>query len=123
MPGTARFRLASKPLTVADGIVLLLIVCWVVVTRVAASSNDRFESFYPSLAEAKKDGATDRGWIPDEILPSSSRNIHEVHDLSPSRQWCAFEFATDDPEKLRKSLKSIDVLPPSVRRVKPSTSR
>ena len=86
--------------------------------RLSAKFSDRYESFYPSLAEADKDGAITRGWIPDNILPGSSRDIHEVHNLSPSREWCAFEFATDDSEKLRKNLKSIDVLPPSVRRVR-----
>jgi hypothetical protein len=79
---------------------------------------DRTESFYPSLAEAAKDGAITRGWIPDDLLPSSSRAIHEVHDLSPSREWCAFDFATDDSENLRKNLKSIDALRSSVRRVR-----
>src|SRR6266700_3023305 len=118
MPGFGRFGHRSKPLAVTVGIVLLFLVVWVVVARLAASLNDRYESFYPSLAEADKDGAITRGWIPDDLLPSSSRAIHEVHDLSPSREWCAFEFATDDSEKLRKNLKSIDVLPSSVRRVR-----
>jgi hypothetical protein len=84
----------------------------------SSSLSDRYESFYPSLAEADKDGAITRGWIPDDLLPSSSRAIHELHDLSPSREWCAFEFATDDSQGLRKNLKSIDVLPLSVRRVR-----
>src|SRR5437016_14530914 len=87
MPGFGRFGHRSKPLAVTVGIVLLFLVVWVVVARLAASL-------------------------------SSSRAIHEVHDLSPSREWCAFEFATDDSEKLRKNLKSIDVLPSSVRRVR-----
>jgi hypothetical protein len=100
------------------GVGIVLIVSWVAGTRLAASFSDRYESFYPSLAEAEKDAAITRGWIPDDLLPSSSRAIHELHDLSPSREWCAFEFATDDSQKLRKSLKSIDVLPLSVRRIR-----
>jgi hypothetical protein len=66
---------------------------------------DRRESFYQSLVDAKKDGAIDRGWIPD-FLPESSRNIHELHDISPSTTWCAFEFLPTDPAALRKSLKA-----------------
>ena len=117
MPGAARFGRPSKPLAVAMGIVLILIVGWVVVARLAASLSDRYQSFYPSLAEADKDGAITRGWIPDDILPSSSRAIHEVHDLSPSTEWCAFEFDPADSQNLRKNLKRTDTLPVSVRRV------
>jgi hypothetical protein len=80
-----------------------------------ACHSDRFESFYPTLADADKDGAITRGWIPD--LPHSSRGIHEVHDLSPSTEWCAFEFVPTDSQVLRKNLKSVSPLPPSVRRV------
>lgn len=98
--------------------VILLIAAWLVFAWLSAKFSDRYESFYPSLTEADKDGAVTRGWIPDDILPHSSRNIREVHNLSPSREWCAFEFATDDSEKLRKNLKSVDVLPPSVRHVR-----
>ncbi len=65
------------------------------------SSHDQ-ESSYPVLANAKKDGAIARGWIP-EFLPNNSRNIHEVHDLSPSTVWCAFEFDPADAGSLREN--------------------
>jgi hypothetical protein len=74
------------------------------------------ESFYASLAEADKDWAITRGWIPD-FLPASSRTIHEVHDLSPSKEWCAFEFLPSDSQILRKKLNRFEALPSSVRRV------
>ena len=118
MPGFGRFGRPSKPVAVAAGIVIVIIVAWVVVARLSASFSDHYESFYPSLAEAEKDGAITRGWIPDDLLPSSSRAIHELHDLSPSQEWCAFEFATDDSQRLRKNLKNIAVLAPSVRSVR-----
>jgi hypothetical protein len=111
MPGAGRFGRPSKPIAIAVGILILLIAAWLVFTRLSAKFSDRYESFYPSLTEADKDGAITRGWIPDDILPSSSRNIHDIHDLSPSREWCAFEFATDDSDKLRKNLKRIDLIP------------
>jgi hypothetical protein len=111
MPGAARFGRPRKTLVVAVLIVFLLIVAWVV------GHSDRYESFYPSLAEAHKDGAITRGWIPDDLLPGSSRTIHEVHDLSPSTEWCAFEFDPADSQRLRKNLKSVEVIPAPVRRV------
>src|SRR6266568_9414471 len=118
MHGFGRIGTPSKPLVIAAVMIILLIGGWLVFARLSAKFSDRYESFYPSLAEADKDGAITRGWIPDNILPGSSRDIHEVHDLSPSREWCAFEFASDDAEKLRKNLKRIDLLPPSVRVVR-----
>lgn len=82
---------------------------------------DGKESFYPSLADAKMDEAVARGWIP-EYLPASSRAIHELGDLSPTREWCAFDFLPADSAGLRKSLKKVDVLPSSMMRV-PSPGR
>jgi hypothetical protein len=79
--------------------------------------DDRHESFYPALADAQKDGATDRGWVPDDLLPGSVHSIHEVHDLSPSVEWCAFEFASEDSKKLRSGLKAINTLPGPLHRV------
>jgi hypothetical protein len=117
MPGAARVGRPSKLLAAAVGIVLLLIVAWIVVGRLAATFNDSFESFYPSLAEAKKDGAIARGWIPDEFMPPSSRAIHEIHDLSPSTEWCAFQFLPTDSEHLLRNLKSVDLRPPTLRQV------
>jgi len=92
---------------------LLVVVCS---GFLVGCHSDRRESFYPSLSDAKKDGALDRGWIPD-FLPDSSHAIHEVHDNSPSTTWCAFEFLPTDSQGLRKSLKSVDSLAPSVRTV------
>jgi hypothetical protein len=117
MPGFGRFGRPGKPVAVAAGIVIVLIVAWVVVARLSASFSDRYESFYASLAEAEKDGAITRGWIPDEFLPRSSRSIHEVHDLSPSTEWCAFEFAPTDSQNLLSKLKHVEVLPPPLRHV------
>lgn len=98
----------------AKALLLITILC--VTCGLIACHGDRRESFYPSLADAKKDGAIDRGWIPD-FLPASSRTIHEVHDISPSTTWCAFEFLPNDSQGLRKSLKSLDAPVPPVRSV------
>jgi len=117
VPRFERFRHPSKRLAILLGIVLSFIVAWVVVARFSASLGDRYESSYASLAEAASDGAITRGWIPDEFLPRSSRSIHEVHNLSPSREWCAFEFVPSDSQNLLTNLKHLDVLPGPVKHV------
>jgi hypothetical protein len=96
---------------------ILALLCVGLTCALAGCRSDRTESFYPSLAEADKDGAITRGWIPDEFLPQSSRAIHEVHDLSPSSEWCAFEFVPTDSQNILRNLKGVDVLPPSIGRV------
>ncbi len=96
---------------------LLPVLCISMTSILVAGCGDRHESFYPSLADADKGGAITHDWIPDDLLPGSSRAIHEVHELSPSTEWCAFEFLPTDSQGLRKSLKNVDALPPSVRRV------
>jgi hypothetical protein len=97
-------------------VLFVAILCGGLTSALVACHGDHRESFYPSLADAKKQGAIDRGWIPD-YLPESSRVIHEVHDISPSTTWCAFEFLPSDSNGLQKKLNSIDALTPSVRRV------
>ncbi len=84
------------------GALAILSVCTLV-----ACHGDRRESFYPSLADAEKAGAIDRGWVPD-FLPMSSHSIHEVHDPSPSTTWCAFEFPPGEPRSFRKHLDSAE---------------
>lgn len=116
MPGFGRSRRLSKPLVIVVGI-LGVVVAWVVVAHVTRGPSDRFESFYPSLAEADKSGAITHGWIPDEFLPRSSRSIHELHDLSPSTEWCAFEFAPTDTQNILKSLSRVSVPPLAVKYV------
>jgi hypothetical protein len=96
---------------------LMAVLCVGLASVLLACRSDRRESFYASLAEADKAGAITHGWIPDNLLPGSSRAIHEVHEISPSTEWCAFEFLPNDAQGLRKNLKSVDALPPSARRV------
>ena len=95
---------------------LAVVLCFGFACGLVACRSDRRESFYPALADADKDGAITRGWIPG-FLPGSSRTIHEVHGISPSTEWCGFEFLPTESQNLRKTLKSVDPLPPSVSRV------
>lgn len=96
---------------------LLAVLCVGLTPYLLGCGGDRRESFYPSLADADKAEASARSWIPNDLLPGSSRAIHEVHEISPSMEWCAFEFLPTDSQGLRKNLKSVDALPPSVRHV------
>ena len=73
------------------------------VSLLAACHSDRPESFYASLADVRKAEASAQSWIPDDILPASSRTIHVVGDLSPSKEWCAFEFLPTDSQNLLNS--------------------
>ncbi len=45
--------------------------------------------YYPSLSDAQKRGAIKRGWIPS-ILPPSSTEIHEQHDIDTNETWIKF---------------------------------
>jgi len=45
-----------------------------------AGGNKPRESSYHTLADARKDGAIDRGWIPN-YSPQTSRDIHEIHRI------------------------------------------
>jgi len=118
MLGPARFERHGKLVAVTIGVVLLPILVWTVAARLSVPFNDRYESFYPSLVEADKDGAITRGWIPDEFMPRSSRSIHEVHDLSPSTEWCAFEFLPADFENLVRNLERADAALEDVQKIR-----
>lgn len=83
-----------------------------------ACGRDRNEGFYQTLADANRGGEITRGWIPEELMPSSSRAIHLVEELSPSREWCAFELLPTDSERLQTNLKSVDALPTTVKHIR-----
>ena len=117
MPGFGRFAHPSKPLAIALGFVFVFTAAWVAIAHFSASRDDRYESFYASLADADKAGEITRGWLPEQFLPTSARSIHELHELSPSREWCAFEFLPADSRNLHTKLKHLDVLPKSVSQV------
>jgi hypothetical protein len=105
MGATKKFLFAS---VFCSGLVFVLVAC----------HSDRPESFYASLADVRKAEASAQSWIPDDILPASSRTIHVVGELSPSKEWCAFEFLPTDSQNLLKNLKSFDALPPPVKYVR-----
>jgi hypothetical protein len=94
------------------------VFCSGLVSALVACHSDRPESFYASLADVRKAEASAQSWIPDDLLPASSRTIHVVGELSPSKEWCAFEFLPTDSQNLLKNLRSLDALPPPVKYVR-----
>ncbi len=104
MGATKKFLFASL---FCSGLVFVLVGC----------HSDRPEWFYASLADVSKAEASAQSWIPDDILPASSRTIHAVGELSPSKEWCAFEFLPTDSQRLLKNLQSVEALPPSLSHV------
>src|SRR4030095_13345526 len=56
-----------------------------------AGCSDRYESHYATLSAATKDGAVDRGWIPD-LLNVNASEIRELHNLDTNEVWGACQF-------------------------------
>lgn len=64
------------------------------------------DNFYKTIDEARRNSAFDKGWIPD-ILPASSREIHERHDLDTNAVWLRFKFDKTDVKGLIDQLEEI----------------
>jgi hypothetical protein len=106
----------KKRIAVAPTCVLLIVYL------VVGCRAGRAEWFYPSLADVKRAEPSAQSWVPDNILPTTSRNIHIAGEASPSNEWCAFEFSPVDSETFLKTLSKADTLPQGVRNV-PSPSK
>src|SRR4029079_8888994 len=63
--------------------------------------SEKPEHQYASTADARADGALERGWIP-MILPSDAHAIREVHDVDTNRTWGC--FSTVEVEEVRALL-------------------
>jgi hypothetical protein len=48
-----------------------------------------FESHYPDVAAARRDGAFDRGWLP-EFMPTDAIDIFEEHNVDTNVTWGCF---------------------------------
>ena len=59
---------------------------------------------YATLAEARKAGAIERGWIPAG-LPDGSHGLREAHDLDSNRRWGLFSFSAADRDDLQALLR------------------
>ncbi len=63
------------------------------------------ERFYPNMAAAKKDGVGG-GWIPD-IIPESSTDIYERHDLDTNKVWLKFKIDKKDINELISQIEEV----------------
>jgi hypothetical protein len=70
------------------------------------SCSDEFYSFYKTHDEAVQDGALKRGWVPT-ILPTSSTEINEQHDLDTNEVWIRFNLSENEREEFTKSLRKL----------------
>lgn len=93
--------------------VVLMSLCVAAIALVQSCGNRR-NLFYGSLADAKRAGEIDRGWIPD-YLPKSSHSIHVAYDPESPRTWCAFEFSPVDSQILDNNLTHVDTVPARVK--------
>jgi hypothetical protein len=112
-PAESDFRTISRALSTR--FLRKSVILFFLASVLAACGGGRRQYSYNTLADADKAGEVTRGWIPEDLMPGSSRAIHLVEELSPSHEWCAFEFLPTDSQTLRKNLKSIDGLPRAVR--------
>ena len=78
------------------------LVMLTVLTLKVCQQMDTFESNYNDLSAATKDGAVQRGWVPD-FLPASAFQIHERHNISTNEVWMSFGFGPKDTDFLSKS--------------------
>jgi len=59
----------------------LLLLPLIIAAGIMCACKEKFESYYPSAADAVKAGEFDRGWLPD-VLKADVTNIREWHDIA-----------------------------------------
>ena len=68
--------------------------------------NDVLDESYSDMNEAIKDGAIDRGWIP-EWIPKTAINIKELHNLDTNQSALAFDIPSQTIWELPEQCNSI----------------
>jgi hypothetical protein len=94
------------------------VVCSCFLCSLVGCRTDRVEWSYASLADVKKADAGAQSWVPDDLLPASAHSIRIAGELSPSYEWGSFDFVPADSQAIVNSLRSVDVLPQSVKSVR-----
>jgi hypothetical protein len=72
-----------------------------------AGCRETLEKRYSSLAEAERDGAIARGWIPSWVS-SSATEIAEVHNLDTNNQLLMFTFGEYRTEGFVDACSAVD---------------
>jgi hypothetical protein len=80
-----------------------------------AGCSETFESRYSDWQKAQKDGAFERGWLPD-WLPPSAADIREIHDLDTNAGAFSFLVPTSwSPPEAAGCVPSSQAAAPSIR--------
>lgn len=74
-------------------IIKILISAGMLIAITACSETK--EVYFETLNDAKKQGAIERGWLP-EVLPRSSHEIFGRHDTGANATWLRFKFSKND---------------------------
>lgn len=67
------------------------------------------DTFYRDIDAARKDSAIKKGWIPN-ILPESSTEIYERHNIDTNRVWIRFKFDKKDINELITRIEEVNPL-------------
>ena len=73
-----------------------------------ATGCERDRNRYATLADARKDGAVERGWIPAWV-PGGATAIEEAHDRDGNRRRLRFQATADEVETLADGLPRLHV--------------
>jgi hypothetical protein len=71
-----------------------------------AGCGERVVHRYETVAEARRDGVFERGWVPD-ILPDSATALVELHDLDTSARCAGARFAPLERASVRAAAASV----------------
>jgi hypothetical protein len=91
--------IVTGPRTLRLSLLLLIIAAGIMYA--CQEKFEKFESHYPSAADAVKAGEFDRGWLPDVLKPDAT-NIREWHDIASNE--VRGKFAVN--ERIVKSLQT-----------------
>ena len=72
-----------------DGGVAVVIVLAMASSACIGPFSEDLESHYPDVAAARRQGAFERGWLPD-IVPEDATDIWEMHNLDTNITWACF---------------------------------
>lgn len=66
------------------------------IALLCVACTEHFESHYPTYADAQRDGAISRGWIPAWV-PESALDIYDWHDLDTNTTLLALTYGSENP--------------------------
>ena len=95
--------LTPGPWPLAHGPLLCLFI--ISIAAIGCRNADVVTASYATLDEARREGAIERGWIP-EGLPPGTHDMREAHDLDSNRRWGLFSFPPEESDVLKRLLKA-----------------